>query len=160
MLDYSGNLMFCAMSRLLCCPLADLHMPNVNNSNFIGSLLRGSIDAVQDWESFLKNIVAVMETVAKLSQMWVWGLYTIWLRSIDIYPAYVFIHEKMSLDDFDRHLKFPVAWLCAKFYLITTFVGARPRWWLKKRLSKTHAHSVLNFSNRLHFNIWCLLPSA
>ena len=48
MLDYSGNLMFCAMWPLLCYPLADLHMPNLHNSNFVGSLLRGSINAVQD----------------------------------------------------------------------------------------------------------------
>ena len=57
MLEYSGNHFFCEMSSLLCCPLADLHIPNLHLLHS-GAILRGSVEAVHiEKASFLKDVL-------------------------------------------------------------------------------------------------------
>lgn len=66
----------------------------------------------------------ISSAVAKLPQMRVCSLNAIWLRTVNIYTANVFAHDEMSIDNFNIRFKYPVAWFCAKFYLIAAFIGA------------------------------------
>lgn len=79
MLNIRVTCFFCVNCRLSCMrrPLANLHIPNLHHSNF-SARLRGSIGAVRVEKKVFKghsvvqrHALAVTDTVAKLSQMWV-----------------------------------------------------------------------------------------
>lgn len=60
MLECSGNVIFCEMSSLLCCPLADLHVPNLHHSNL--SAINMRLSALK--KIFIVNILLLGVTPA------------------------------------------------------------------------------------------------